>query len=466
MIKGKFVCLLLLISSSLVIQAENVSISGVVKKTGTTTGIAGVKVVLAKKSTLSAVTDADGKFTLSGSTPIQQINPELQSFHFNLRGNTIVFSPISQNVTGNIEIISSNGKMIFSTTISLDKNSIHSLSLPPIGSGINIMRITIGEKSVSRTLVCMGDDLFMEDGSKSEHNIGSFVVMKQAAAAVVDTLLVSKSGYTTKKVPIDGYTKQNMAIELDSGEVVGGKCTRESLKAIVDKYIEAQKAGDPTMMPLAENVKVKVNAKDTSLEKSILKQALKIDFNLSIYDVDSCRTFTEVIVANSTPQYVIGTRLRVKDEKITEVVMILTQKEDWGFNATNYLKYAKPQNWYVLSEAERISRDKLIDAGNQYLDIFNGDDEGLPWGAPCFRIEGGMSTLGADTTADWCKTTSSQVLQYNNTKPFLIGNRDFIVDVDLGTVNVFCSFCKLDSHMFRLIKGKYRYVHTLTIGCN
>jgi hypothetical protein len=175
-----------------------------------------------------------------------------------------------------------------------------------------------------------------------------------------------------------------------------------------------------------------------------------------------------VIVANSTPAYVIGTRLRIKNEKITEITMIVTKDGDWFFNAAKYLKYAKTQNWSILPESERSTREKLIDAGNQYLDIFNGDDEGLPWGAPCYRIEGGMVTLknDADTTADRCLTTSKEVLGAANGKPFLIGDRDFLIDVDLGTCNVFCSFCKLDSHMFRLVKGHYRYVHTLTVGCN
>jgi hypothetical protein len=442
------------------IQAENVSITGIVKKTGTTSGVAGAKVTLAKKGSLSVTTDADGKFSLSGSTATQQIQSEVSTFRFNLQGNCIVFSALSRDIAGNLEIFSSNGRKVFSADLS-DESGIRSVSLPALSSGINLMRLTAGGKSISRTLVCMGNELLLEGGSMDANVLGNFSIMKQAAAAVVDTLVVSKTGYTTKKITIDSYTKDNMAIELDS--VTGtGKCTRESLKAIVDKYIEAQTAGDPTKMPLTDNVKVKVNAKDTSLEKSILKQSLKIDFNLSIYDVDSCRTFTEVIVANSTPAYVIGTRLRIKDEKITEITMIVTKQGDWLFNAKDFLKYAKQQDWYILPEKERSTREKLIDAGNQYLDIFNGDFDGLPWGAPCYRIEGGATTFKGDTTTDECKVKDGELMPG---KPFLIGQRDFVVDVDLGTSNVFCAFCVLDSHMFRLVNGHYRYVHTLTVGC-
>jgi hypothetical protein len=41
-----------------------------------------------------------------------------------------------------------------------------------------------------------------------------------------------------------------------------------------------------------------------------------------------------------------------------------------------------------------------------------------------------------------------------------------VVDVEMGTVNIFCRFGRPpgmpDSHTYRLVNGKIRYVHTLT----
>jgi hypothetical protein len=46
-------------------------------------------------------------------------------------------------------------------------------------------------------------------------------------------------------------------------------------------------------------------------------------------------------------------------------------------------------------------------------------------------------------------------------------NRSYVVDVEMGTVNIFCRFGNPpgapDSHTFRLVNGKLRYVHTLTL---
>jgi hypothetical protein len=49
-----------------------------------------------------------------------------------------------------------------------------------------------------------------------------------------------------------------------------------------------------------------------------------------------------------------------------------------------------------------------------------------------------------------------------------IVDRSYVVDVDMGTVNIYCRFGNPpgapDSHTFRLVNGKLRYVHTLTMN--
>jgi hypothetical protein len=454
--------MLIILCITMVVGAETVSLTGTVKKSGI--GIPGVKVSLKKFPNVSANTTADGSFTISGNTAVLTQTGKSDPVQFVFRNNAIIFSPMEKNLNGYLDIFSSDGKRKFSINLNEIKN--RSVAIQDVGSGINIVRITIGAESYTRELINLGDGLFLKGEVPDAFNTANFKLARRVTAAAVDTLIAAKDGYTTSKTAITSYSQQNIAITLDTaGNTTPGKCTREDLKAMTDKYIEAKKAGDPTKMPLADNVKVIVNTKDTSLAKSIFKQALKIDFNLSIYDVDSCRTFTEVIAANNNPAYVIGTRLRVKDGKIIELNAIVTDKDSgWLFDAANYLKYAKQQNWYILSTAERSTREKLVDAGNQYLDIFNGDDEGLPWGAPCYRIEGGTSTFKGDSTKDYCHTTSTEV-GVKNGKGFPITNRDFVVDMDLGAVDVFCKFCVLDSHLFRLVNGKFRYVHTLTVDC-
>jgi hypothetical protein len=50
-----------------------------------------------------------------------------------------------------------------------------------------------------------------------------------------------------------------------------------------------------------------------------------------------------------------------------------------------------------------------------------------------------------------------------------IVNRTFVVDEKMGVVNVFCRFGGStngmpDSHTLRLVNGKYRWIHTLSVN--
>ena len=239
-------------------------------------------------------------------------------------------------------------------------------------------------------------------------------------------------------------------------------CTRSMLQAATDSYITAQSAGDLSKMSLAPKVKYLENMQVTSKEKGLWNTALPIALHRSIYDVGRCKTFTEVIVTEGGHPYVIGTRLAVKDGKVSEIDSLVTDQDDWLFNAQDYLKYSKAEDWPVLSVDERVSRQDLIDAGNQYFD-FVFLDKGIrpPWGTPCARLEGGAYTNAKNEHKDTCQIPGPL-------GELFIVNRTYVVDEEMGTVNVFCRFGDNtgmpDSHMFRLVNGRYRWIHTLSVN--
>lgn len=49
-----------------------------------------------------------------------------------------------------------------------------------------------------------------------------------------------------------------------------------------------------------------------------------------------------------------------------------------------------------------------------------------------------------------------------------IVNRSYVVDEEMGVVNIFCRFGTStgmpDSHTFRLVNGRYRWIHTLSVS--
>lgn len=239
-------------------------------------------------------------------------------------------------------------------------------------------------------------------------------------------------------------------------------CQRGGLQYAVRLYLEAQVKGDISALPLANGLLYHENMKAADIKTGYLTKPLKIDKHLSIYDDRTCQTFTEIIVTDAAEPWVTGVRLRVNHDKIAEIELITTTTGYWLFNADNYLKYTSEENWAPIPPERRDSRGTLVNAANAYLDAFlEAKIDAVPWGYPCVRVEGGMTTARG-TDADTCESGMPAGVN--------IVDRRFVVDDVLGAVVVWCKFGAggpqssgaPDTHFFRVENGKLRYVHTLT----
>lgn len=241
-------------------------------------------------------------------------------------------------------------------------------------------------------------------------------------------------------------------------------CTRADLQAAVDSYVAAQKAGDASKLAFADNAVLKENMGDVAKGDALWNKPLPIALSRSFLDATRCKTFTEVIVTQGEHPYVIGTRLYVDHRKITRIDSLVTDKGDWLFNANAYLKYSSKEDWSAPKPDARVSGQELINAANSYLDMFSDKFVKTPWGRPCARLEGGAYTNRDNEPNATCEVGIPAGVLY-------IVNRDYVVDEDLGVINVFCRFGNSstgmpDSHTFRLINGKLSNVHTLSVNLN
>ncbi len=248
---------------------------------------------------------------------------------------------------------------------------------------------------------------------------------------------------------------------------VKASCSREMIQKAVDSYVAAQAEGNISKMELAANVKYMENMETVAKEKGLWNKALTIAFHRSYLDPDICKSFTEIIVTEGGHPYVIGTRLTVEYGKISEIDSLVTDQDDWLFNAEKYLKYSKIEDWNILPQEKRSNRSYLIRAGNSYLDIFFDKTAVVPWGKPCARLEGGAYTLEPFPGMPAPKEEPGCDIGIPDNVPIV--NRNYIVDEELGVVNIFCRFGDAvkgmpDSHTFRLVDGKLRYVHTLSVS--
>jgi hypothetical protein len=239
-------------------------------------------------------------------------------------------------------------------------------------------------------------------------------------------------------------------------------CTRAQLQEVADSYVAAQTSGNYTAIKsLSETIEYNENDKKTAIASGIFSHPLKIDSSRHLLDTVACATYTEVIVTDASHPYVIGVQIRLTGGKVTKIESLVTDAGDWLFNAANTLRYAKGEDWSEIPEAQRNTRETIRAAGDAYCDVFMDNKVQVPWGTPCNRLEGGNYT-GRNQPTDSCNVGVPSGMS--------LSNRRYVVDEVMGSVDIFLNFGGLggpggapDSHQFRILNGKIRYVHTMTV---
>ena len=247
-----------------------------------------------------------------------------------------------------------------------------------------------------------------------------------------------------------------MCVSSPSESFAQAACTRADLQSAVDAYLAVQRSGNPASLSLAPSAKYIENTTEMPFDRGILRSALKIDFSRSLLDMTICDTFTQVIVTDNSHPYVLGVRIKVASRRISELEALVTDADDWLFNAGNYLKYSSAENWGVIPANARDSRATLIAAANAYFEVFDDNSVKVPWGTPCNRLEGGIRT-GKGVPEDSCNVGVPSGMK--------LTNRRFIADPETGSVVGFIRWPSgvPDSHLFRVENGRLRYVHSLTV---
>ena len=239
-------------------------------------------------------------------------------------------------------------------------------------------------------------------------------------------------------------------------------CTGAELKAATDAYVDAQRRGDISGLPLAANAHYLENMATIERDKGLWNTKLPVADAISFHDAKRCRTFTQIVVTEGGHPYVIGTRLYLHAGKIGRVDSLVTDKGDWLFNANAYLHYSSKEDWTDLHRYQKTAPVEMIRGANAYLDSFSDKFSEVPWGIPCARLEGGAYTNRSGDPHASCEVGIPGGVLY-------IVNRDYVIDEEKGVINVFCRFGNStsgmpDSHTFRFVDGKIRGVHTLSVN--
>jgi hypothetical protein len=246
------------------------------------------------------------------------------------------------------------------------------------------------------------------------------------------------------------------------------ECSREMLQELTDTYVEAQRAGQPAMLPLAAGAYYGENDVARDIGEGVLTEALTVDFTRSFHDTTQCAAFTELVAATHAHPYVIHTRMEAtEDGEVTVMESVVTDEGDWVFGADVHLEVTREENWSEIPEDQRDRRGVLQAAADAYINNWGDPDLPVPHGTPCSRLEGRVSTAARDPEGQTCTMGAFP-------QPIDTGSRRYVIDETIGAVSIFHNFSWIDaglgpyhpgtpaSQTFRVENGMNRYIHEVT----
>jgi len=174
------------------------------------------------------------------------------------------------------------------------------------------------------------------------------------------------------------------------------ECDATCLEGFVDSYLDAMLAHDPSLLPLSRGVRFTENTVPLNLGEGLWTTA----GSLGPYRIVSSdprtgqASYIGVVVENGKP-VMLALRLLIKDGMIREVETAVARVGLLTPRIPERLATATAQpSWAdVLDPSERVSREEMIWAANQYFEGMEQDTGTIvPFAPGCNRTENGDRT--------------------------------------------------------------------------
>ena len=173
-------------------------------------------------------------------------------------------------------------------------------------------------------------------------------------------------------------------------------CDRACLNGIVDQYLAAIVAHDPSKLPHSENVKYTENNVELQLGDGLWATATGIGtYKLYMDDPTAGQVGFFGIVEEDGHPGILGTRIKVVNHKATEIETLVARPDNpnSGFPNPAGLK-DKPIFSEDVAENERIPRAKMIELADGYFSTIQQNTGKIytSFDDDCQRVENGVVT--------------------------------------------------------------------------
>lgn len=186
-----------------------------------------------------------------------------------------------------------------------------------------------------------------------------------------------------------------------AGSATAAGCDRACLNGLIDQYLAAVAAHDPSKLPLAKGVKFTEDGVRLELGDGLWATASGLG-NYKLYFDEPAAGQAGVfalVQENGTPA-ILEVRLKVVDRKITEIETLVARKQTTNFLNTDNLTEVRPIFLEMVPASERPSRAEMVSMVGKYFDgIEQGNGDIVPFDKDCIRIENGIQTCPGSATS-------------------------------------------------------------------
>jgi hypothetical protein len=175
---------------------------------------------------------------------------------------------------------------------------------------------------------------------------------------------------------------------------------REELRGLVNTYVNALCAGDPSRVPVTQDFRYTENCQDLPLGKGLWATTTgNLSYRFHMLDVPSGQAgFFGLMTENEEPCF-LALRIKVEGTLISEAEALVAR---WGNPLWGPEGLTEPRSELLqpVPQSALASRDQAIAIADSYFDAIEFDNGDLvPVHPDCIRIENGVQTTSNPTRA-------------------------------------------------------------------
>jgi hypothetical protein len=237
------------------------------------------------------------------------------------------------------------------------------------------------------------------------------------------------------------------AAALAAAPAADAHCNRECLRGFVSKYLDAMLKHDPGLLPRSADVKFTEDSEVMKLGEGLWKSVSGIrPFRRDLLDVSQGIAASKVVVEEAGSPVLLQIRLKIVDQKITEIeTMTVRNQKEGAFFTPDVLKESRKEMSFEPERGQISRREEMVKIASTYpagLKIGDFVAADAPFTPDAYRIENGVITAGAGCTRPGCENIKTQ----RNMKHPKLSFRVAAVDEDLGIVLLRLDFGETPSY--------------------